>query len=155
MSDTADRFAFETFPRGTLAMHLSRRKFWSALTNELLVYASQGEGRKAYKLADLGNWSDQQLAEIIPVIVTGCEISVKEGFVWGKPPGSRSVYQLFPLGSPAVSVFNRINGQICLDENAQNLVQETNWDATRAFAYVRGVFLWLVLAGVCIPKGGG
>jgi hypothetical protein len=150
-----DRYAFEQFPHGTLAFHLPRRKFLTALAAEFLVSARRREGEQVFALADLGNWTNEQLAGIVPVISQDCEIAVMEGCVWGRPPGRQQPVQLFPLAAPILAVFNRLNGQTSLEANARSLEQETGWNAERSFAYVRGLFLWLVLARVCLPKGLG
>jgi hypothetical protein len=68
------------------------------------------------------------------------------------PPGARQPLKLFPLDTPALAVYNRMNGQISLEANARCLVHETGWSAQRCLAYVRGLFLWLILARVCVPK---
>ncbi len=152
MPEDPDQYDFAKFPRGSLALHIPRRRFWSALVTEMQVTTGKSEGGRAYKLANLGNWADAQLAGIIPTIVKGCQISVNEGFVWAQPPGARQPAQLFPLDAPALAAYNRMNGQVRLDENARCLGRETGWDWEHSFAYVRGLFLWLVLAGVCYPR---
>ena len=148
-----DRYAFEKFPRGSLALHSSRRRFWSDLITAMQIAVGESQGGRAYSLADLGKWSDSQLASIVPVILPGTQILVQNSFVWGRSPKGSQPLQLFPLESPALAVYNRFNGQTRLSDNARCLELETGWEAQRCFAYVRGLFLWLVLARVCAPKG--
>jgi hypothetical protein len=112
--------------------------------------ANQGE--TAWTPKDLGEWPDEQLAEITPMVVTGCKITVRDGYVWGVPPSVESPRRLFRLGSPALLVFNGFNGLNLLAEVSANLAAEMGWNATRAFAFTRDLFLSLATAGVCCPK---
>jgi hypothetical protein len=159
-------YEFDQFPRGSLALKRSRRRLWSGLVRAMQIAAGESQGGRAYPLAELGNWSDAQLAGIVPVVLAGCHINVQERaessgfraessrlrFVMALPPGARQPLKLFPLDTPALAVYNRMNGQISLEANARCLEHETGWSAQRCFAYVRGLFLWLILARVCVPK---
>lgn len=146
-------YAFEQVPHGKLAFKVSRRKFLPSLLVEIEAYNKKVDGGAVLKLADLGTCSDQELAGIIPVIVAGCEISLVDNFVYAKPPDAIEAFELFPLDTPALRVFNLFNGLNTLDEISYQLLLENNWEIPRTFAYVRGFFLWLVLAGVCLPIG--
>ena len=146
-------YAFERFPRCKLNLGVSRRQLWSALRTEFVVFGGKAEGGIAYKLADLGDLPDEQLAEVIPQIVSGCEILVRDGFVWGRSPSAHRPIQLFPLGSPVVTAFNQFNGRTPLGEASVRLAQMLGWDAARSFAYARGLFLCLVMVGICRPAG--
>jgi hypothetical protein len=152
MPENLEPYDFTKFPRGRLAMQIPRRRLWSALVTEMQVSVGKSEGGRAWKLEALGDWTDTQLAGVVPVMINGCQITIKEGFVWGQPPEASDPAQLFPLKTPAMAAFNRMNGEITLGENARSLGRETGWDDQRSFAYVRGLFLWLVLARVCFPK---
>ncbi len=147
------RYAFEQVPRGQLAFKANRRKFLPSLLVEIQAFNKKADGGAVLKLADLGNCSDEELAGIIPVIVPGCEISLINDSVYARPPDAIEPFELFPVGTPALKVFNLFNGFNTLDEACYQLLLETDWEIPRAFAYVRGVFLWLVLAGVCRPAG--
>jgi hypothetical protein len=153
MSDSDDRFAFDEFPRKKLSFGFTRRQLWSVLTMNLQVYSGQGEGGSAFKLADLGGLPDHQLAGFTPRVISGCKITVGDGFVWGQPPDADQPVQLFPSDSPALKAFNLFNGQTSLAEVSRCLGQEMGWDEDRSFAYVRGLFLTLVLAHICQPEG--
>ena len=153
MPEVAEKYAFEKFPRRPLVSGVTRRRLWSALTTEFLVYSGQGRGGTAYKLADLGELPDEQLAEVVPEVVPGCEIAVRGGFAWGRPPSARRPIELFPLDSPALTAFNSFNGLTPLGEASVRLAQASGWDEARSLAYVRGLFLCLVMAGICRPGG--
>jgi hypothetical protein len=151
MPDEKERFAFDKFPRGLLAFQVSRRQFLPALVNDFLVSSDEINGRPTYKLSDLGNWEDEVLGNVIPRVVKGCLITVKDGFVWGRPPKVNQPIKLFPLDSPARVAFNFINGTTSIQEISEEVCRTTGWEHERGFSYIRGLFLWLVLTRVCQP----
>lgn len=148
-------FAFDQVPHGRLALRVSRRGFWSALTAEVLVSGDRRRGSPSFRLADLGEWPDEQLAGLVPMIVPGCEITARDGWVWGRPPRTERSVQLFPLDSPALTAFNLFNGSTPLGGVGQRLAESQGWDPGRGLAYARGLFLCLGLAGICQPTGEG
>lgn len=147
-----EEFTFEKFPRGRLQFRFSRRQLWSALSTEFMVVRKEQQGEDTYKLSGLGALPDEALADITPVVAPGCRISTGDGFVWGHPPAAAKPIQLFPLDSPALAAFNLFNGLTPLSEAAKCLAAATGWESALSFAFVRGLFLSLVLAGVCAPK---
>jgi hypothetical protein len=151
MLDRTERYAFEKFPRGELTFKITRRQFWSAIVHNFLVFKDKGRGIPAYTLDNLGSWPDEQLARLLPAVVSGCEISVQDGLVWGKPRAARCAIELFPQDSPALIAFNLFNGLTPLREVSRRLVQTTGWGSAHSFAYTRGLFLTLVMAGICQP----
>ena len=102
-------------------------------------------------LSQLGNLPDEQLSEIIPKILPDCKILIEHGFVLATPAGADEATELFSVDSPALTVFNQFNGQTFLADVVGTIARNMDWDIDYAFAYVRGVFLSLVVAGVCIP----
>ncbi len=154
-SSQPDRDAFEQVPRADLTLRVSRRRLWSAIKAELLANRGLVRGIPALKLSELGRLPDDELAQIIPGVAPGCGISVRDQFVWGQLPGNEPPTRLFPLGSPALMAFNLFNGQTPLGEVAEQLAVRLGegWDAARAFALARGLFLALVVAGICRPVG--
>jgi len=150
---TEDRYAFDRFPQGNLSFRFNRRQLWTELkTGYDVIRAKHEQGVNTYTLSNLGNWPDEQLAEVTPMIVPDCKITAKEGYVWGQPPSSDSATRLFPLDSRATTAFNLFNGLNTLYEVNEYFAPVTGWDSSRSFAYARGLFLSLVLAGVCLPK---
>jgi len=146
-------YPFEKVAHGRLPISTSRRKFLPTLLTELESHNKKMDGGIVLKLADLGNCPDEELAFVMPVIVPTCKISTEENHVYARLPSISQPIELFPLGTPAVTVFNLFDGTATLDEISEYLSHETGWDIAHAFAYTRGFFLWLVLAGVCLPKG--
>ncbi len=151
MVDTQKRYTFEDFPRGELTFKITRRQFWSTLVHNFLVFKDKGRGIPAYTLDNLGSWPDGELSGLRPAVVPGCEISVQDGLVWGKPPAARRAIELFPQDSPALVAFNLFNGLTPLREVSRRLGQSTGWGEAHSFAYTRGLFLTLVMAGICQP----
>lgn len=147
-----EQFAFEKFPRGRLQFRFSRRQLLSALSTEFRVVRKEQQGEDTYKLSGLGALPDEALADIIPVVAPGCRITARDGVVWGQPPAAAKPIQLFPLDSPALTTFNLFNGLTPVSEAAKSLAAVTGWELALSFAFVRGLFLSLVLAGVCAPK---
>lgn len=152
MVDPEDLFPFENFPRAPLPTGVSRDKLWAIMRLELEVSSGIREGGIAHKLAGLGEWTDDRLASVAPVVNPGSKIFIQDGFIYGHPPDSRTRIQLFPLESPALQVFNAFNGDNLLVEIADSLAKSTGWGMERSFAYTRGVFLCLVTLGLCQPK---
>lgn len=150
MSD--DPIVFEDFPRTEIAFQVSRRGLWSELKTRMTAMRSQGRGAQVYTLAQLGEWPDEDLAEVQPMIVPECHISSEDGYVCARLPNMQVAAKLFPTESPALVVFNLFNGFNPLGEISQQLAEDCDWDAERAFDYARGVFLSLVKAGICRPR---
>src|SRR4030067_3445712 len=111
MSEKRGYYNFEDFPRGRLAFQVPRRLFLGTLLTEVLVASGEGRGGEGYRLAELGEWADADLALLIPGIANGCEISVEAGFVCGRLPNRRQSTRLFPGESHAPSLFNPVDGQ--------------------------------------------
>jgi hypothetical protein len=149
--DIQERYAFEKFPRGELTFRITRRQFWSALVHNFLVFRDKGRGIPACTLDNLGSWPDERLAGLCPAVVPGGEITVQAGLVWGRPPTAHRAIELFPQDSPALIAFNLFNGLTPLCEVSRRLAQATGWQAAHSFAYARGLFLTLVMAGLCQP----
>jgi hypothetical protein len=154
MSDIVENYAFEEFPRQALPELISRRELLSAILTKMRAESHKNRGKRVLSLAKLGEAPDEKLLQIIPVIVKNSGISVKEGFVIGQPSRSDRSYKLFPLRSPALIAFNMINGSNTLEQISMQLTKETGWEQSRSLAYVRGLFLALVVAGLSQPKDG-
>jgi len=150
MSD--DSVVFEDFPRGEIPFQMSRRALFSEIKNRVHVMRSQGRGAQAYTLAQLGEWSDEDLAEVQPMIVPNCKISTQDNYVCAQLPEGVALQKLFQIDSPALIVFNLFNGWNPLGKISQQLAESNEWDVQYSFDYARGVFLSLVKAGICRPR---
>ncbi|MGD2253198.1 MAG: hypothetical protein PVF70_09830 [Anaerolineales bacterium] len=148
MTKDSDPFAFDQFPRGWLQFGVSRRQFLPALLENLKV---EGEETSSFKLSELGTWPDKRLGQLIPQRAPNVRINLKDGWVYGQAPNSSTPFRLFPSNSPALSAFNQMNGKTRVSQIADVVAIENRWPGERAFAYVRGVFLYLVICRICMP----
>jgi hypothetical protein len=148
---TLNVYDFENFPRGKLPAYLTRRQFFSGLIHEIRAYSQQGE-HPYYRLCDLGEMPNSELGRAVPVPLPGSEIFTENGYIWGKAAEAKNAVRLFPADSPACYVLQQFNSENSIVDASRKLTVRTDWDKQRAFAFVRGVFLWLVLAKLYIPK---
>jgi len=144
-------FDFENFPHGKLPVHLTRRQFFAGMVTEVRAF-SQTEAHPYYRLCDLGELPDADLAHTVPVPLPGSEVFTEEGYIWGRAAEAKNPVRLFPADSPANYVLQQFSTENSIVAAGRNLAVHTQWDKQRAFAYVRGVFLWLALARLYVPK---
>lgn len=147
-----DPDGFEGFPRGRLSLRWDRRRILSVLASEVRILADENRWGATRRLADLGSLPDDLLELLTPTVVPDGEIAESDGFVWGRLPPARKQTRLFRAGSPAASAFEGFDGHTQLAATARRLAEELGWESSRAFAYVRGLFLHLVTLGFCRPK---
>jgi hypothetical protein len=152
MTEFFHDYAFANFPRAVLPAITDRRHFFQDLVTDLKVSRTDQKIHPAYRLADLGIMPDTQLVKIVPLMLPGVQITTKGGFLWGCTPGESEPKKLFPESTPAVSVLHGFDGLNTIAFVGSSLALETGWTKEIAFAYTRGVFLWLVLARLVIPK---
>jgi len=143
---------FEHFPQRELIFQLSRRDLFGFLNTEYQVIQGEAEGIPGYRLADLGNAPDEYLAQVVPVILSGCVITVTDGWVWGHPSSLPEPTKLFPLQEPITTTFNLINGLHDLGAISLQVATQMKWSDEQAFSFVRGLFLHLVQRRVCAPR---
>jgi hypothetical protein len=151
MPPSPDPIDFEHFPRQPLAFRVTRRQILSTVAAELAAGSRKEQGQPAPRLTDLGLLPDETLANLIPQVPQNVHITVRDGQVFAKPAASVRERRLFPLEAPAVLVFNTFNGATTIQEAAGQLALAQTWAMPKAFAYTRGVFLWLIWNGVCRP----
>jgi hypothetical protein len=151
MDKLAKDYPFEQFPHGEIQLSVPRRRFLSDLMAEIHVYNKKSEGHVGRKLSDLGCWPDEDLFSVIPMIIPGCKIDLEGEYLSGTSVGGKAVL-LFSQNAPAYLVYNLFDGTNSLDEIADTLAHQTGWAAEKAFAYTRGVFLSLVMLGLCRPR---
>lgn len=144
-------YPFDQFPRGEIHLATPRRRFLADLMAEVHVFNKHSEGHVGRKLSDLGSWSDEELLSVIPMIIPGCKIGIEGDYLSGTPVGGRAVL-LFSINSPAYMVYSLFDEVNSLDEIADTLVHQTGMAVENAFAYTRGVFLSMVMLGLCRPK---
>lgn len=156
MGDTAERptdrpEAFERIEYAALRIPLTRREAMSAPLEWLRARSGDAEGRPALPLAPLGTMPDEELADLTPAIAPGCEILVREGAVWARRPGLAVPVRILAMTPSGLCAFNAMNGATTVGEIAGAVAAETGWPHDRAFAFARGLFLYLVSLRVCVP----
>ncbi len=141
----------EDYPRTDLSFVCSRRNFFRALLQEVVVTIKTAKGGQSFRLSQLGSMSDDQLAQIIPTMNPAYEIFVEEGYLWTRHKQTEKRHQEFSLNEENKQVFNRFNGRNTLGEIARQLNHDLGWEKTKAFAHARGLFLSLVDHLACLP----
>jgi hypothetical protein len=150
-TDPNEEYPFEQFPHGEIHLGTPRRKFLTGLLREMRAYKEKGDVHRSKKLSDLGNWSDEELYSVIPMIAPDSKWEVNENNLCGINGSKRRII-LFSTQSPAFLVYNLFDGSNALDEIADTLSRQMDWPTEKSFAYSRGVFLSLVTIGLCQPK---
>ena len=143
---------YENFPRQKLPVQVNRRQFMRDLLNELRAARAGRTDHPALKLRDLGEMPDAELSWIVPVQIPGCVIATREDYISGRPAFSPSEIRLFSLDSPAAWVLRMFDGNRTIADTARSMAEYMDWDKNRAFDYVRGIFLQLVLNKIMMPK---
>ena len=143
-----DDTEFVEFPRGRLPFNITRRQFFKSMLTEVEVRAGTRGGGDGWKLAEVGEWTDAQLSTVVPVVIPGIKIMIENDYVFGRQPSGKSK-KLFKISSTACRIFNEFDGMANIDEIADTFARSEDWDPHYSFAFVRGVFLTLVLKGIC------
>jgi hypothetical protein len=151
-SESLRDYEFADFPRVVLPAKINRRQFFRDLINDLRAAGVNEEAHPAFRLCDLGTLPDSHLAKVVPVLLPGCQTTARGGFIWGMTPGESEAVRLFPEGAPAARVLGYFDGARTIASMAGDLALETGWEKDHAFAYIRGVFLWLVTARMAAPR---
>jgi hypothetical protein len=147
-------YEFEKFPRGKLPACLPRRQFFTGLINEIRAFTHEEE-HPVFRLDDLGDMEDHDLAQVIPIQLPCSEIYHEDGYMWGRALETKKGVRLFPVNSEAAFVLDKLDGNHRINDAARSLAEHSGWEKPKAFAYVRGVFLWMVLAKLYVPKYAG
>jgi len=136
-----------------LAFTCSRRDFWPALLQEIIVLRKAvQEGQPGYRLSELRDLPDEQLARIRPIANPEYEILVEEDHVCCRRKGMDKVRKLFRMTPENLATWNQFNGQRCLDEIGARLACEMGWEPELGYAYAREFFLALAERLACIPQ---
>lgn len=135
-----------------LHISLSRRGMFSALSEGLEARKRAQDGLPAYQIESLPRLEAGQLGAIRPHIVSGCTISLKDGFVWASSAAVTEPLALFTLDSPALFIFNQFNGEQTIAQICRKLVTEKSWAEEDAMACVRGMFFALCEKRICAPE---
>lgn len=152
MSPPKNTDGFSSFPYRELLFSTNRRRFFNGLALEMMGLKSALGGRPVFSLADLGKANTGNLASLVPVIRQDMDYLDDPAEVRCHLRSENRTVTLFKRTAPALSAFNFMNGSTSLAEIAQQLSAEYGWIEHDSFAFVRGLFLTLVEAGICFPK---
>ncbi len=141
----------DEYPRKDLPFVCSRRNFFGALINEIVITAKTARGGQSFRLSNLGSLPDDQLAKITPIMNPAYEIYVEEEYLWTRNKQTGKTYQEFLLNEENRRTFNLFNGRNTLGEIARQLSRDLAWEEDFAFAQARGIFLSLADHTVCLP----
>lgn len=137
--------------KASTSLRCGRRTFFKAMLQEVAVIHDTFKGKYSYRLSDLDSLTDEQLAQIRPVVNPACEIFVAQEYIWAKFKQVDKTYRLFSTEQKNLSVFNMFNGRNTLEQISTQLAQETGWEQASAFAHTRSLFLSLAQHLVCVP----
>lgn len=138
--------------RREIPFTFTRRQFWRALLQQVVVTRGVTQGKPEGRLSELGSLPDDRLALVRPIMNPSYEIFVDQDHVWCKHTQSGNTIKLFPIEQENLAVFNLFNGEHTLDEIARLVSQEMGWDQTQSFTHARNMFLLLVSHLVCVPQ---
>lgn len=130
----------------------SRRSFWRALFQELLVVSGVLHGRGEGRLEDLGSLPDEELAKMRPIVHPACEIFVDGDYVWSRSRRKDAVRLFRSDDAPNWIVLGMFDGARTLGEIGACLAEEMGREEAWGFARARELFLLLVNRLICIPK---
>lgn len=131
----------------------SRRTFWRALFQEMLVASGVVHGGRECRLEDLGRLPDDELAKLRPIVHPACQIFVDGDAVWSRVRGKEEAVRLFRSDDVASRVaLGMFDGERTLGEIGAGLGEALDRDEEWAFARARGLFLSLANRLICIPK---
>lgn len=151
MKTDVNALEYINFPHKQLPFGVTRRQFFKSMLTEVEVRSGTREGGEGCKLAELGLWTDAQISRVVPVVNPGMKIMVKNDFVFGIQPGGEEK-KLFKITSTACRIFNEFDGMSNIGDIAEALTFSVGWDRQYCLSYVRGVFLTMVLDGICCPR---
>jgi hypothetical protein len=135
-----------------LSFACSRRRFFTALLQELVVTRRALQGAPAIQLSELSHLPADQLARIVPIMNPDYEILVEHDHVWGRRKMSQAAQPLFLMTPENLTVFNLFNGRHSLAEISELAAQDLKWDKAQTFTLAADLFLSLVSHLACLPK---
>jgi hypothetical protein len=140
-------------PQGRgLAFQCTRRNFWPALLQEITVIRDAVKGTPGFKLSELRDLPDEQLAQMRPVANPDYQILIQQDYVCCRHNDMESVRQLFAMTPENLAVWNQFNGQHRLDEIGARLAEQMDWEPELGFVYAKEFFLALAERLACLPQ---
>lgn len=138
-------------PMERMKIRVSRRGILRAAADAAEERRRSRNGLPSFRIEDLTKFSDQEMAEISPVVNRKAKISLADGVVYAETSSSVEPVPLFPVNSPALFVFNQFNGEQTMAEVIRKVSEHTGWDGEKSRDAVRMIFLKLCEVRVCEP----
>ena len=131
----------------------SRRTFWRALFQEMLVVSGALHGSRECRIEDLACLPDEEMAQIRPIVHPACEIFVDGGYVWSRSRRKQEPVRLFAGDNAADWIaLGMFDGERTLSEIGASLAQALDREPAWGFLHARGLFLTLASRMICIPR---
>ncbi len=129
---------------------MKRRRFFQAAVGDGLGFLEEIAGRPQLRLKDLWECPEERLLAVRPMFVAGATVFADRDRMFGRR-GRLEPVDLYGLDEPGTFVLCRFDGRSPLAGIADELSTARGWESARAEAYVKDVFLRLVVLGLCTP----
>jgi hypothetical protein len=141
------------FSRQKLTFPVCRRALFGAIVSGARRGPDCAPGRPAFALDTLGEYPDDRLAVIVPVIVEGHRLAVVQGWVCTvtSPEGTPS--RLLPATPAVLAIVEAVDGRRNLAGIRARAERVLGDGAVVRFGQVRDVFLTLVVNRAALPVG--
>lgn len=138
--------------RHGLGFDLSRRDFFRALFLEARDLSGVTRGQRSFALSDLAELPDDELARLIPMVQPVFAVYVEDEYILARHGETGNVVELCPSARENILALNLFNGQIGLGTAGRRLALQMEWDESRGYEHVKGLFLSLVGRLICVPR---
>jgi hypothetical protein len=129
----------------------SRRHFFWKLADEAVAIVEKGWGKPSYKLLDLPQLQNEQLAQLPPMLAQDVDFFVEGGTLCAARQTDEQPLRLFEVNAPIRSFLERCNGSVSMGEIAQDVARLHGLSYGEAFALARRIFLLLVSKCLAFP----
>jgi len=133
----------------------ARRRFFKQFAGETIAWFEEIQGKPQYRLMDIGQIPDAQLAEMVPQIRPDVEIVPQKERICARLRGNAALINLFPANHTDLFLFNHFNGVNSIGRIAGELSIGMGLSKEESFVLVRAFFLRMVRLSVCIPRNAG
>ena len=138
-------------PVTQMKISVSRRGLLAAAADAAEERHRSRNGLPSYRIEDLSTYSDEELADLFPIVNNKAKISLEKGTVYAETFAAVDPIALFDVNSPALFIFNQFNGLQPLSKICEKVAAHTGWEPEKARRIVRMVFLKLCEVRVCEP----
>jgi hypothetical protein len=132
----------------------SRRVFARRAVAEALSFVEEVVGRPQRKLSDLADLPRERLGLLKGAVRRDIELTVTDAglsVVTRSADGACASRWVMACTAENTGVFNRLTGDLTLDEVAAEITADLGWPDERAWDHTKSLFFELVERGVCLP----